>query len=61
VSYGDNRTQTLTVVRAGADLNEGALLLAIASIKGVEDAQGEFFMADGSSWLLEPMGYALAD
>jgi folate-binding protein YgfZ len=61
VSYGDNRSQSLTVVRSGADLNEGTLLLAIASIKGVEDAQGEFFMADGSSWLLEPMGYALAD
>jgi hypothetical protein len=61
VTYGDNRTQTLTVVRSGADLNEGTLLLAIASIKGVEDAQGEFFMEDGSSLLMEPMGYSLVD
>ena len=61
VSYGDNRTQNLTVVRSGADLTEGTLLLAIASIKGVEDAQGEFFMADGCSLLMEPMGYSLTD
>jgi hypothetical protein len=60
VSYEDDRKQRLEVVSVGPDLNEGSLLLAVASIKGLEDAQGEFFTADGSSLLMEPMGYKLA-
>jgi hypothetical protein len=61
VSYGIGRTQILTIVRTGADLGEGTLILAIASIKGVEDAQGVFLLDDASELVMEPMGYALTD
>jgi folate-binding protein YgfZ len=61
VHYGEDRTQTLTVLGVGADLNEGTLLLAIASIKGVDDADGQFQLPSGDLILMEPMGYRLVD
>lgn len=61
VHYGEQREQTLVIVQTGADLTEGSLLLAVASIKGVDDANGEFFLPDGSSIIMEPMGYRLVD
>lgn len=61
VYYGDEREQTLSIIASGPDLNEGTLLLAIASIKGVDDANGIFNLASGEEVVVEPMGYRLID
>lgn len=61
VNYGEDRTQTLTVIASGPDLNQGSLVLAIASIKGVDDADGHFQLASGEPFVMEPMGYRLVD
>jgi hypothetical protein len=61
VHYGDDREQTLSIIASGPDLNEGTLLLAVASIKGVEDANGVFHLASGDELVVEPMGYRLVD
>lgn len=61
VTYGDDRSLTLTIIGAGPDLNEGSLLLAIASIKGVDDADGQFSLPSGEPLQMEPMGYRLVD
>lgn len=60
IFYGTDRSQSIEIVRCGLDLNEGSLVLAIASIKGLEDAQGFFMLADGSEVVMEPMGYRVA-
>lgn len=61
VSYGDDRQQSFTIIQTGPDLDKGTLILAIASIKGVDDANGEFFLASGEAIVMEPMGYRLVD
>lgn len=61
VHYGDAREQTLSIVAAGPDLTEGTLLLAIASLKAVDDADGQFVLNDGNILVMEPMGYRLID
>jgi hypothetical protein len=61
VHYGEDRTQTLTVIATGPDLNQGSLILAIASIKGVDDANGQFQLNSGEPLMMEPMGYRLVD
>ncbi len=59
--YGDDRTQSLRVIVSGPDLTQGTLLLAIASIKGVDDADGQFQLETGEALVMEPMGYRLVD
>jgi len=61
VYYGEGRSQTLSLVASGSDLNQGSLMLAIASIKGVDDADGQFQLNSGEPFVMEPMGYRLTD
>lgn len=59
--YGDGRSTPVTLVRVGKDYHEGSLLLAIASLKATDEANGEFHLDDGTPVVVEPMGYPLTD
>jgi folate-binding protein YgfZ len=61
LSYHADRQLPITVIRTGKDLTQGTILLAVASLKGLEDAEGVFVLPNGAEIVMEVLGYTLTD
>lgn len=61
LTYQNDRQLPITVIRSGKDLTQGTILLAVASLKGLEEADGVFLLPDGSEVIMEVLGYTLTD